>query len=51
LWYHASQYVVSNWLVGNAIIDAALQKHYELSLIKASEPKIRSANDFIHRKG
>jgi uncharacterized protein YjbI with pentapeptide repeats len=30
-----------------AIIDPAIQKHNELRLIKAQEPKIRSANDFI----
>jgi len=34
-----------------AIIDPAIQKHNELRLIKAREPKIRSANDFIHDKG
>jgi hypothetical protein len=34
-----------------AIIDPAIQKHYELRLIKAREPKIRSANDFIDDKG
>ena len=34
-----------------AIIDPAVQKHNELRLIKAREPKIRSANDFIDDKG
>jgi hypothetical protein len=34
-----------------AIIDPAIQKHNELRLIKAREPKIRSANDFIDDKG
>jgi len=34
-----------------AIIDPAIQKHNELRLIKAQEPKIRSANDFIEDKG
>lgn len=34
-----------------AIIDPAIQKHNELRLIKAREPKIRSANDFIEHKG
>ena len=34
-----------------AIIDPAIQKHNELRLIKAREPKIRSANDFIEDKG
>ena len=34
-----------------AIIDPAIQKHNELRLIKAREPKIRSANDFIENKG
>jgi uncharacterized protein YjbI with pentapeptide repeats len=34
-----------------AIIDPAIQKHNELQLIKAREPKIRSANDFIEDKG
>jgi len=33
------------------IIDPAIQKHNELRLIKAREPKIRSANDFIEDKG
>jgi uncharacterized protein YjbI with pentapeptide repeats len=33
------------------IIDPAIQKHNELRLIKAREPKIRSANDFIDDKG
>jgi uncharacterized protein YjbI with pentapeptide repeats len=32
-----------------AIIDPAIQKHNELCLIKAREPKIRSAEDFIGR--
>jgi len=32
-------------------IDPAIQKHNELMLIKALEPKIRSANDFIDDKG
>jgi uncharacterized protein YjbI with pentapeptide repeats len=32
-----------------AIIDPAIQKHNELRLIKAREPKIRSAEDFIDR--
>ncbi|HLO15317.1 MAG TPA: pentapeptide repeat-containing protein [Anaerolineales bacterium] len=32
-----------------AIIDPALQKHNELRLIKAREPKIRSAEDFIDK--
>jgi hypothetical protein len=34
-----------------AIIDPAIQEHNELRLIKAREPKIRSANDFIGDKG
>ena len=34
-----------------AIIDPAIQMHNELRLIKAREPKIRSANDFIEDKG
>ena len=34
-----------------AIIDPAIQKHNELRLIKAREPKIRSANDFIEDRG
>jgi uncharacterized protein YjbI with pentapeptide repeats len=34
-----------------AIIDPAIQKHNELRLIKAREPKIRSATDFIDDKG
>ncbi len=34
-----------------AIIDPAIEKHYELRLIKAREPKIRSADDFIGDKG
>lgn len=34
-----------------AIIDPAVRKHNELRLIKAREPKIRSANDFIEDKG
>jgi uncharacterized protein YjbI with pentapeptide repeats len=34
-----------------AIIEPAIQKHNELSLIKAREPKIRSASDFIDDKG
>jgi hypothetical protein len=34
-----------------AIIDPAIQKHNELRLIKAREPKIRSAEDFIEGKG
>ena len=34
-----------------AIIDPAIQKHNELRLIKAREPKIRSAGDFIDDKG
>ena len=34
-----------------AIIDPAIQKHNELRLIKAREPKIRSANDFLEDKG
>jgi hypothetical protein len=32
-----------------AIIDPAIQKHNELRLIKAREPKIRSAEDFIDK--
>jgi hypothetical protein len=32
------------------MIDPALQKHNELRLIKAREPKIRSAEDFIDDK-
>ena len=32
-----------------AIIDPAIQKHNELRLIKAREPKIRSAEDFINK--
>jgi uncharacterized protein YjbI with pentapeptide repeats len=34
-----------------AIIDPAIQKHNEIRLIKAREPKIRSASDFIENKG
>jgi uncharacterized protein YjbI with pentapeptide repeats len=34
-----------------AIIDPAIQKHNELRLIKAREPKIRSAKDFLYDKG
>jgi uncharacterized protein YjbI with pentapeptide repeats len=34
-----------------AIIDPAIEKHNELRLIKAREPKIRSASDFIEDKG
>jgi uncharacterized protein YjbI with pentapeptide repeats len=34
-----------------AIIDPAIQKHNELRLLKAREPKIRSADDFIGDKG
>jgi uncharacterized protein YjbI with pentapeptide repeats len=34
-----------------AIIDPAIRKHNELRLIKAREPKIRSASDFIDDKG
>jgi hypothetical protein len=34
-----------------AIIDPAIKRHNELRLIKAREPKIRSANDFIEDKG
>lgn len=34
-----------------AIIDPAIQKHNELRLTKAQEPKIRSVNDFIEDKG
>lgn len=34
-----------------AIIDPAIQKHNELRLIKAREPRIRSASDFIDDKG
>jgi len=34
-----------------AIIDPAIQKHNELRLIKAWEPKIRPASDFIEDKG
>ena len=34
-----------------AIIDPAIQKHNELRLIKARDPKIRSASDFIDDKG
>jgi uncharacterized protein YjbI with pentapeptide repeats len=34
-----------------AIIDPAIQKHNELRLSKAREPKIRSAEDFIEDKG
>jgi len=30
---------------------AIQKKHHELMLIKAREPKIRSANDFIEDKG
>jgi hypothetical protein len=33
-----------------AIIDPAIQKHDELRLIKAREPKIGSASDFIEHK-
>jgi hypothetical protein len=32
-----------------AIIDPAIEKHNELRLIKAREPKIRSAQDFIDK--
>jgi hypothetical protein len=38
-----------NWQNKNgepAIIDPAIQKHNELRLIKAREPKIRKAEDF-----
>jgi uncharacterized protein YjbI with pentapeptide repeats len=34
-----------------AIIDRAIQKHNELRLIKAQQPKILSASDFIKDKG
>jgi hypothetical protein len=34
-----------------AIIDPAIQKHNELRLIKARQPKILSARDFINDKG
>lgn len=34
-----------------AIIDPAVQKHNELRLIKAQEPRIRSADDFIGDRG
>jgi pentapeptide repeat protein len=34
-----------------AIIDPAIQKHNELRLIKAREPRILSASDFIEDKG
>jgi hypothetical protein len=34
-----------------AIIDPAIQKHNELRLIKAREPKIRSANDLLDDMG
>lgn len=34
-----------------AVIDLAIQKHNELRLIKAREPMIRSAEDFIDDKG
>ena len=34
-----------------AVIDPAIQKHNELRLIKAREPKIRSASDFIEDRG
>jgi hypothetical protein len=34
-----------------AIIDPAIQKHNELGVIKAREPKIGSASDFIDDKG
>ena len=33
------------------IIDPAIEKHNELRLIKAREPKFRSTNDFIEDKG
>jgi len=33
------------------MIDPAIKKHNELRLIKAREPKIRSANEFINDKG
>ncbi len=33
-----------------AIIDPAIQKHNELRLIKAQQPKIRSANDFLDKE-
>jgi hypothetical protein len=32
-----------------AIIDPAIEKHNDLRLIKAREPKIRSAKDFLDR--
>jgi hypothetical protein len=32
-----------------AIIDLAIEKHNELRLIKAREPKIRSAKDFLNK--
>jgi hypothetical protein len=32
------------------MIDPAIQKHNEFRLIKAREPKIKSANDFIEDK-
>jgi len=32
-----------------AIIDPAIEKHNELRLIKAKEPKIRSAKDFLDK--
>jgi hypothetical protein len=34
-----------------AIIDPAIKKHNELRLIKAREPRILSASDFIDDKG
>ena len=34
-----------------AIINPAIEKHNELRIIKAREPKIRSAEDFIADKG
>ena len=34
-----------------AIIDSAIEKHNELRLVKAREPRIRSAEDFIGGKG
>ena len=38
-------------VVGPAIIDRAIQKHNELRLIKAQQPKILSASDFIDDQG
>jgi hypothetical protein len=42
---------VRKYLWASAIIDPAIQKHNELRLVKAREPKIRSAEDFIEDKG